>query len=302
MKTRLVSLLACLFVVALVQPAAASRVARQSSAIPLAKTNVITGTKTGYVRVSVDKPMTLDYGALTYMKGGYPRLFRKSGPSPSVEVTGKGDFIGLAITRDRAEAEPLFVSGQFRGSTEVDRVVNFSSPLLGRYIELAPGTYRVFLISDGKPASVRFTFDRGRSGTRRLQVATSTHSQAHATDSFTRFAAGGTMYAANEHVVKSQRSFAVDMLAVHGGEEVAEGFGVCINDLTGPLPLDYHGPRCGNGGDAVFVAGAKGRDDTFFMFLEDHEVTRGRWSFGGWYAGDAEPEYVGLHSLTIDRV
>lgn len=280
--------------------AARSVVTGGPPALALAKTNVLTGTKTGYVRVRVDRAMTLDYGALTMIKGGFPRLFNEAGPSPSVEVRGKGDFIGMAITHDRSGAEPLIVTGQFRGQSDVNRVVNFSSPLLGRQIELKPGTYRIFLIADGTKAEVRFTFDKG-TGTTNLTPAVPTHSAAHSTDSFTKAGEVGVLHAVNEHTIKSERAFAVDMLTVHGGEEVLEGLGVCIKPRDGLLPVDYYGPRCGNGGDDVFIAEAQGRDDTYFMFLQDGDITQGRWGFGGWYAGDARPDYVGLQSLTIDR-
>lgn len=268
--------------------------------ITLGKTNILTGAKTGYVQVSVERPMTLDYGALTQIKGEFTRLFNKGGPSPSVQVRGKGDFIGMAITRDRDGVEPLIVTGQFRGHSDVDRVVNFSSPLLGRHIELKPGTYRIFLIADGAEAEVRFIFNKGTGSTNLTPIVPS-HSDAHSTNSFTKAGEIGVLHAVNEHTVSSERAFAVDMLAVHGGEEVLEGMGVCIKPLDGVLPVDYYGPRCGNGGDDVFIAEAQGRGETYFMFLQDGSVTKGRWGFGGWYAGDARPDYVGLQSLTIDR-
>lgn len=205
------------------------------------------------------------------------------------------------MTRDRAGAPPLFVSGQFRGRSDADRVVNYSSPILVRRITLDPGHYRVYLIADEKPARVSFTFDRGLTGSRRLQPFVTTHAEAATSDDFTEAAgAAGFLHGSNEHAVTTDETLAVNMLAIHGGDEILEGAGVCIKDLEATIHLDYYGPRC-SGDEKVFVAQASTRADTYFMFLEDHGVTRGRWGFGGWYGGDTAPEYVGLHMLTIDR-
>lgn len=267
--------------------------------ITLGKSNILTGTQTGYVRVSVERPMTLDYGALTQIKGEFTRLFSKGGPSPSVQVRGKGEFVGMAITKDRDGAEPLIVTGQFRGQSDMRPVVNFSSPLLGRRIELKRGFYRIFLITDGR-AEIRFTFDRG-AGTTRLTPTVSTNSDAHSTDTFTKAAELGALYAVNEHTITSEEAFAAAMVTVDGGDEVLEAFGACIQPLDGDLPVQYYGPRCGNGGDEIFIAEAQGRRPTYFVLVQDGGISKGRWGFGGWYAGDARPDYVGLQSLTIDR-
>lgn len=267
--------------------------------ITLGKTNILTGTTSGYVPVSVEQPMTLDYGALTQFKGEFTRLFSKDGPSPSVRVRGKGDFIGMAITHDRDGAEPLIVTGQFRGQSDVRPVVNFSSPLLGRRIELKPGFYRIFLIADGK-AEVSFTFDRG-SGTTRLTPSVSTNSDAYSSDTFNKAGEVGALYAVNEHTIEAEEAFAAAVVMIDGGDEVLEALGACIQPLDGALPVQYYGPRCGNGGHEIFIAEAEGRRPTYFVFLQDGSIGSGRWGFGGWYAGDARPDYVGLQSLTIDR-
>lgn len=277
------------------------RAAVATETVVLSKTNVLRGKTTGYTRVSLRTSAVLDYGALAPIKGKFPRLFRKQGPSPSLEVSGRGDFIGIAMTPDRDGADPLFVSGQFRGQGTADKVVNFTSPFYGRRIRLSPGTYRVYLIADGYPAEVRFTFNRGVSGTTRFAPQTVIDSTAQTAADFMRLGEAGAKYSVNEHVVESGRALtAVGMLLVHGGQEVGEGMGVCIKNLDGAAP-GYFGPRCGNGFDKVFVAEVQGRADTYFITLEDQGVTRGRWGFGGWYAGDARPESVSLHSLTVDR-
>lgn len=89
------AVLAALMIASLVVRSGAATAARpKSRALLLGKTNVITGSTTGYARVVVSRQAVLDFGALTYIKGDLPRLFTKSGPSPSVTVSGEGDFIG----------------------------------------------------------------------------------------------------------------------------------------------------------------------------------------------------------------
>ena len=102
-------------------------------------------------------------------------------------------------------------------------------------------------------------------------------------------------------MIGSENALAVDLLLVHGGDEVLEGMGLCVHNAEDAVPDVYVGPQCPAYASYhdVMLQGVSGRADTFFMFIEERTLSSGRWTLGGWYAGDAEPDYVGLHTLSI---
>ena len=142
--------------------------AAPSAPVQLGRHNVLSGSETGFARVYLTERAVLDFGAITQIGDRWPRLFRRAGPTPTISVSGTGDFIGMMITRDQPGASPIAITGQFRsGDTRKAPVVNYSSPILDRYVMLDPGPYRVYLIADA-PARVRFSFTKGGEGSARL--------------------------------------------------------------------------------------------------------------------------------------
>lgn len=157
---------ACTYVLAAAVVAAVVTPAAAAPAKPPTLTGTVTvaGSTTGYVSVVLAKAAVLAAGL---------------GPeaAAAVRVSGGGAFAGFALKSEVHEG-PFIVGGHSPASApDADNpevlTINYGSGGLGGDYELPAGKYRLYLITGGKPTTVRLKF-RGLSGTSRLQPTTPT--------------------------------------------------------------------------------------------------------------------------------
>lgn len=147
-------------------PVAATEAREAPSAPPqrsLRGTTIIRGSETAFAEVELKQEAKVDLRR---------RVMRPDGPNQRIETLGRGRFVGIAITHadPRPGRDPLVVAGRFTtcsrpscaSRTRISSIwpgegdyLFDGSGRVGRYLTLEPGRYRIYLIADGAPATVR---------------------------------------------------------------------------------------------------------------------------------------------------
>jgi hypothetical protein len=151
-------------VVALLAATAPAADAKPKKAPVFAGVTSISGSTTGYARVTLTKQARL----------GNPAYFARRG---AITITGGGRFAAFALVQESANGAVLVgghsdftrsdtaADGEFVGDPTARTAVD------GVDYVLKPGTYRLYLVPDGKPATVTLRFD-GLSGRTDLRPST----------------------------------------------------------------------------------------------------------------------------------
>lgn len=249
--------------------AAAPTAAVQKAAV-LTQTVTVSGTQAGYVPVTVTKAMRL----------GNPFATRYRS---AVTVTGGGKAAGFALIQDGLKG-PVLLGGRSAAYTPFVRAngipvnnLNFGADDGAEYA-IPAGTYRLYLITGGKPTTVTLRF-LGGTGSSRLTPTTKVKSVAQQVD-LTSPAPGpvGGVYSGGGAVTLTTPvlKFSLSRLDTSAHTESVQRSCYFLGDKpTGPLP---YGPTCAAPGEddpAVFDGGS-----TFL--LSDEGV--GPQSFYGWNA------------------
>lgn len=222
--------------------------------LALGRVNMIAGSASGVVDVTVPREATFHLGVLPY---------RKRGPNASVEIEGAGRSVAVALVPRPPVPAALVGSGRFlisgrfgqcseRGCAPRDGVVNFQQP--GTYAPgnddargtLAAGDYRLFLIADGEPVRVKLVLD-GLDGRRRiLPKAPAPVDLKTPTPHFAQLQ-GPSYFAAGDTFDGGERGIAVSMLSLRSAiDPVPSEYGMCgFYRTTVNLPdAVAYGPHC----------------------------------------------------------
>lgn len=267
----------------------------------LGRINVISGPATGYIPVRLEERAVLDYNAFAPSGGGFDRLFREGGPTPSIDIKG-GSFAGFMLTDGSVrQSGPVVMAGTFRSCKtrcKPGEIMNFSYPIsTGKTISLKPGDYRLFLITSGDRARVTFRFDSGPTGRVALGTHIPTHADASnwlAPDNLER--TGHNATTAHETLTDA---FGLSLMVVDG-PYTAEGMGVCINEGSTPIASEVCGEQRSNTLSRINAGPVGGRAPTFVMFYVNLGMTPGDWWLGGWYVNPTPPDLLAVLTLTAD--
>lgn len=279
--------LSCAYVSTATQPAQAQP-QRFLVQVDMAKTTVITGRTPTAARVRMTEAATLDVKQ---------DLGRESGPNTNVELIGKGRFIGVVITEDPPNPGALTVLlGRFgrcqkRGCDPRNAIMNVVYPFdSGTSLVLAPGDYRLYLITDGAPVRVTLNFDsrylKGKTvikpeaplrmdlgSIRQISPATPTNSY---------FAAGNSWELASP-------GLAVSALWLKGSSSAGlnAAYGECSYSEEPPTPEPIaYSPQCQAGPPAMGPAKIKETHeaDGYYVQAVRPWLKAGTFGYGFWYA------------------
>jgi hypothetical protein len=147
--------LALAFLLALSASAAHGSGSGQSAPL-LAGVTKITGSASAHMLVEVPAPASI---RLDHTRG----TRHPQGPSSAIELLGDGRFFGVALTTDSARPQVVFVAGQFgrclRSRCEGPaKPINYTFPVGESSVRIKPGTYRLYVVTDGTPVRVKLRF------------------------------------------------------------------------------------------------------------------------------------------------
>lgn len=253
-KARLYVLLVAVAVLA----APSAQAAAPSNAAPmLTGTVVISGTKTGYVPITVSKDVKLGDPFVTKYRD-------------AVTVTGGGEAAGFALVHDDGDA--LLLGGRSEAFAPYVKdhgiAVNTLVPRPDDGVTFAvpEGTYRLYLITGGKPTTVRLQF-LGAAGSARLAPTVPVESVVQQADLSTA-APGpvGGVYSGGGAVTLTTPvlQFSLARLDTAAHTESVQRYCHYYGKPKGPQP---YGPTCAAlaeeapvvvGGGSVFVRSAEG--------------------------------------------
>lgn len=277
-RTRPLAVLA--LAIALVSPATADAAPPQLTA-----STTIVATTTGYVDVHLPRDVTLS-----------PKVYG----NPDVTVSGRGRMIGMSMLRSSADGGygglmayrlPAFMGGrtQVGGTTIPETTCTYVHPLVTvptsctspnpTAIRLPRGTYRIEVLTDGAPVTVRLNLRglaRTRATLRPTHALFSTQRDLPtletAGDRLVTF--GATMPAPNVPV-----SVTVAIGATYAAAPHVYGKSGCLRRDTAATPPFAYAPPCPGGDSAAMLFTAEANGEEF----------AGGWVYGGFAPDPAAP-------------
>lgn len=267
----------------------------------LRRINVIAGAESGYVRVRVPTNSELDLSSEVASLGG---------PNENISISGGGRFIGIALVQEDS-------SGAWTGNVRLAGTLNRCSrpgcvsktplQLATGSSRLPKGVYRLYLIADGAPVTVKFSLDgpTGETTLRPDQHARTTIGSprpAFLADAVGYFSGGRTYEVRSRSLMLSAmwtttaRTGGVYSACMYRGRATkgaAGGFSPlrCLQDnYQGDQP-DYFLP-------APLPAGT---DLTYLLYETDPSVPKGEWSKGYWWMSPTPVTDAGITTLFLSR-
>lgn len=192
----------------------------------LTGTVTLTGSTTGYLAVRLAAPATLDNAA--FGRGG-------------VTITGAGRYVGFFLRQEKPGGVRL-LGGRAEGS----RLGTYLMPLQGLAdgpsLRLPAGSYRLYLLADGKPATVTLRL-RGLAGSSTLRPAKRVP-YTLASPAATVATPGGNVAFAGADATLDGPGIAFDFLRTVNSNFQASNTQLCFYDgKPPPAPLAY-APGC----------------------------------------------------------
>ncbi len=288
----------------------------------MGEVNVLNGSSTGYVKVALPRPVTIDSGEPNEPGNAI---------NADITVTGNGRFVGVALVQDpypgARDARRFFLAGRFAGCDEAgckptDNSIETMYDLqqdAADTLRLEAGNYRLYLIADGAP--VRATIHlHGLSGRRSLEVTEPADLDLQTPPSrVDTDAGGGRLWSAGSSFAGGQVGFSMSWLEIEAEDFSGMEVGICQYNAIEPPPAHIaYGPHCslltpflGSGGEFSFDSDM--RADTFstlasFGYHDNDDGTtgvpnmRGQHGLGAWVRSPSTFEVRPLRSffLTID--
>ena len=227
-------------------------------------TNIIQGSQTSMMRVHIPTDATV---AQTV------RIFRE-GPSSSVSVNGKGRVIGVILIRESPDGSvdvgsDYFMSGRMGECEEIacdpdGAVVNFQTPFRFRGGEgphrhtIAAGDYRLYLLADGSPVTVRLKLE-GLQGTQLLTPKVAAPFDLKTPTQHIAQFGGPSHVAAGDTFEAGRIGIVVSMMSVYGPKTpIPSAYGVCGYRGAStymPPPQAAFGAHCFATGLGGFISG-----------------------------------------------
>lgn len=231
---------------ATVQARAAAAGGEPTRRVTLGGTTVVEGDQSGFVPVRLPRDARVSIAE---------DLRRPSGPNPDIRTSGAGRFVGFALVEDpypeiRNEGRFL-MAGRFGDCAEEGcrpaRVTNVVQPLNaeGPELTLKKGNYRLYLVADGAPASVKLRL-HGLGG--RARIAVPAKPVVDLQSPATRLDVddhGGRVWSAGSSFQGGQVGFSLSVLTVRTQQYQGMDLGFCqFNALEPPPPEVAYGPHC----------------------------------------------------------
>lgn len=281
----------------------------------LRRTTIISGNTSGSVPVRIDREVSVDSRNI---------LRRRSGPNPSIEINGRGRFIGVLLTpipppENNLEGG-LFLAGQYRecgqrACQSRGKVFNYTLPgEFGRdrsRFKLAAGNYLLRLIADGAPSRVKLYLPGLGKGTTHLQPQGPAGSSSKSPVVRMSIEGDMTLHSAGSTYISSGTGIFVTMMFIRGRDLGESRIGECIYNHVpreeiawgpqcsalvragfGPGLMAHHVGRPGKQTFVLFFAGPL-RSDTWGFELGS---PRG---FGLWHLSQGEVTATGAHALFV---
>ncbi|MDQ3915313.1 MAG: hypothetical protein M3323_08300 [Actinomycetota bacterium] len=276
LKGLAVAAVAASLVTALLPTHAGAAKPRQTGPVVLGADNVISGT-TGYTAVTIPK------GA------HFPA---KTGENPYFRISGRGRFVGALLVQAGngllRDGVSLFVGRYSFCDAPACDPVEPTQVLITRGTDregtLPPGDYRLYLITDGAPASVAMRFD-GLTG--KTKIVPDVRLDAEVTEPATNIAAPGNLAHsyARSYDFKGVKGFTFKVLSIKGDAWAAGRYGDCIygSDPLLPAPVGYIAPEC-PGGLGIWTLDATVRPSRFR--IDNYSQTiydPGEWKVSSFY-------------------
>ena len=267
--------------------------------VPLGAVNVLRGNQTGYVEVSLSRPVTIDAA-------------EPNSPGASINsditVRGAGRFVGVALVEDPfpggRSPEKFFLAGRFRGCDATGcragkRTAETMFDLQSdgeETLRLESGDYRVYLLADGAPAEIEFRLNGLRG---RTSLAATEDALMDLKTPPTRIDVepnGDRIWSAGSSFEGGQVGFSLSWLELQAKNFSGTEIGICqYNAFEPPPEAVAYGPHCslltpalGSGGEVTFDSDIDA--DTFSLLASFgyHDNTDG--TFGA-------PNLSGKHGL-----
>jgi hypothetical protein len=281
----------------------------------LRRTTIITGEASASIPVRINERVSVDSRNI---------LRRRNGPNPSIEIHGRGRFIGILLTPvppvENNLRGGLFLAGQYRecgqrACSSRGNVFNYTLP--GSFgkdrsrFKLAAGNYLLRLIADGAPARVKLSLPGLAQGTTHLQPRGPAGTASKSPEVRMSIEGDMNLHSAGSTYKSSGTGMFVTMMFIRGIDMGDSRIGECIYNHV-PREEVAWGPQCSALVRAAFGPGLMwhhiGRPgkQTFVLFFAGplrsdtvgFELGSPR-GFGLWHLTQGEVTATGAHALFV---
>lgn len=277
----------------LTPPTAVGRSQRER--LSLGRVNIISADDGGVVDVHI--PAAADLA--------FPLLSR----NPDLQVQGSGRFAGIVLTREPAFERDTLVGAIIRRCAKracKGRGIPLTNPMnmkVGSRIQLSPGDYKLYVITDGAPIKVRLVL-HGLKGERSVAVQRRIDYSIGEMAVHVRGPERAPLYVAGEAVDLDRPAFVLDALWLAGTPSGFTDLGTCLYEgvPSTPEPVAYS-TLCEELGarerSSTRITGSIGFEELYLLF--DSPLPRGPWGAGSNLSCSCVPSEAGSWRLVVKQ-